>query len=155
MNRRRHVKSAVALIALSAPPAFAAPSGPEVQVFKSPSCGCCGSWVEHRRATGFAVKVVDVNDTTAARKRLGLPDRYGSCHTAAVGGYVLEGHVPAVEVKQLLASKPIAIGLAVPGMPPSAPGMEVPRRMDPYQVLLIDAAGQSSVFATYPKSVAG
>jgi hypothetical protein len=95
--------------------------------------------------------VTEVDDTTAARKRLGLPDRYSSCHTATVGGYVLEGHVPAAEVKRLLASKPKAIGLAVPGMPPSAPGMDVPGRMDPYEVLLVDPQGQSSVFATYPK----
>ena len=154
MNRRRFFKSAAALAALSARsalPAFAALAGPEVQVFKSPSCGCCGSWVEHMRAAGFTVRVTEVNDTTAARKRLGLPDRYGSCHTATVGGYVLEGHVPAAEVKRLLASKPKAIGLAVPGMPPSAPGMDVPGRKDPYEVLLVDVSGQSSVFARYPK----
>ena len=154
MNRRRFFKSAAALAALSARsalPAFAALAGPEVQVFKSPSCGCCGSWVEHMRTAGFTVKVTEVSDTTAARKRLGLPDRYGSCHTATVGGYVLEGHVPAAEVKRLLASKPKAIGLAVPGMPPSAPGMDVPGRKDPYEVLLVDASGQSSVFARYPK----
>lgn len=154
MNRRRFFKSAAALAALSARsalPAFAAPAGPEVQVFKSPSCGCCGSWVEHMRAAGFTVRVTEVNDTTAARKRLGLPDRYGSCHTATVGGYVLEGHVPAAEVKRLLASKPKAIGLAVPGMPPSAPGMDVPGRKDPYEVLLVDTSGQSTVFANYPK----
>ena len=154
MNRRRFFKSAAALAALSARsalPAFAALAGPEVQVFKSPSCGCCGSWVEHMRAAGFTVRVTEVNDTTAARKRLGLPDRYASCHTATVGGYVLEGHVPAAEVKRLLASKPKAIGLAVPGMPPSAPGMDVPGRKDPYEVLLVNASGQSSVFANYPK----
>ena len=151
MNRRRFFKSAAALAALSALPAFAALAGPEVQVFKSPSCGCCGYWVEHMRTAGFTVKVTEVNDTTSARKRLGLPDRYASCHTATVGGYVLEGHVPAAEVKRLLASKPKAIGLAVPGMPPSAPGMDVPGRKDPYEVLLVDASGQSTVFARYPK----
>ena len=154
MNRRRFFKSAGALAALSAlptMPALAAPAGPEVQVFKSPTCGCCGAWVEHMRAAGFTVNVTEVDDTTAARKRLGLPDRYGSCHTATVGGYVLEGHVPAAEVKRLLAAKPKAIGLAVPGMPPSAPGMDVPGRKDPYQVLLVDSTGQSTVFANYPK----
>jgi hypothetical protein len=154
MNRRRFFKSAAALAALSALPALPAlaePGGPEVHVFKSPSCGCCGSWVEHMRAAGFTVKLTEVDDTAAARKRLGLPDRYGSCHTATVGGYVLEGHVPAAEVKRLLASKPKAIGLAVPGMPPSAPGMDVPGRKDPYEVLLVEASGKSSVFARYPK----
>lgn len=151
MNRRDFFLGVSAAAAVLALPALAAPSATEVQVFKSPSCGCCGSWVEHMRSAGFTVKVTEVDDTTAARKRLGLPDRYGSCHTATVGGYVLEGHVPAAEVKRLLASKPKAIGLAVPGMPPSAPGMDVPGRKDPYDVLLIGPEGQSSVFATYPK----
>jgi len=151
MNRRHFFQSAGALAALSVLPVLAASPPTEVQVFKSPSCGCCGSWVEHMRAAGFAVKVTEVNDTTAARKRLGLPDRYGSCHTATVAGYVLEGHVPAADVKRLLATRPKAIGLAVPGMPPSAPGMDVPGRKDPYQVLLVDASGLSSVYAGYPK----
>ena len=150
MNRRHFFMSAAALAAISALPVLAVPTAPQVQVYKSPSCGCCGAWVEHMRAAGFAVNVTDVSDTTAARKRLGLPDRYGSCHTATVGGYVLEGHVPAAEVKRLLAAKPKAIGLAVPAMPPSAPGMDVPGRKDPYQVLLVDASGQSTVFANYP-----
>ena len=151
MNRRHFFKSTGALAALAALPVLAALPSPEVQVFKSPSCGCCSAWVEHMRAAGFSVKVTEVGDTTAARKRLGLPERYGSCHTASVGGYVLEGHVPAAEVKRLLASKPKAIGLAVPSMPPSAPGMDVPGRKDPYQVLLIDTTGQATVFAHYPK----
>jgi hypothetical protein len=151
MNRRDFFVGVSAAAAVLALPALAAPSAPEVQVFKSPSCGCCGSWVEHIRAAGFTVKVTEVDDTTASRKRLGLPDRYGSCHTATVGGYVLEGHVPAAEVKRLLASKPKAIGLAVPGMPPSAPGMDVPGRKDPYEVLLVGPEGQSSVFAIYPR----
>lgn len=151
MNRRDFFIGAAAVAAMSALPTVAAPSASEVQVFKSPTCGCCGSWVEHMRAAGFTVKVTEIDDTTAARKRLGLPDRYGSCHTATVGGYVLEGHVPAAEVKRLLVAKPKAIGMAVPGMPPSAPGMDVPGRKDPYQVLLVDASGQSTVFANYPK----
>jgi hypothetical protein len=151
MKRRQFFFGASALAAMSALPALAGPSAPEVQVFKSPSCGCCGSWIEHMRAAGFMVKVTEVTDTTSARKRLGLPDRFGSCHTATVGGYVLEGHVPAADVKRLLAAKPKALGLAVPGMPPSAPGMDVPGRRDPYQVLLVDAYGQASVFASYPK----
>jgi hypothetical protein len=151
MNRRSFLSSAVALAALATVSAHAVVALPEVQVFKSPSCGCCGAWVEHMKAAGFAVKVTEVNDTTAARKRLGMPDRYGSCHSATVGGYVLEGHVPATEVKRLLKAKPKAVGLAVPGMPPSAPGMDTPGRKDPYQVLLVDASGSSKVFANYPQ----
>ncbi len=121
MNRRQLFLNAGALAAISALPGHAASSAAQVQVFKSPTCACCGAWVEHMRAAGFTVTVSEVDDTTAARKRLGLPDRYGSCHTATVAGYVLEGHVPAAEIRRLLATRPKAIGLAVPGMLPSAP----------------------------------
>jgi hypothetical protein len=106
------------------------------------------------KAAGFPVKVTTVDDTTAVRKRVGIPDRYGSCHTATVAGYALEGHVPAEEVKRLLAMKPRAVGLAVPSMPPGSPGMEVGDRHDPYQVFLIDKAGNATVFARYPKVAA-
>ncbi len=151
--KRRHLLEALAAAAgWTTLPLQAAPSPPPVQVFKNPSCGCCGAWVDHMKTAGFAVEVHLVEDTTAARKRLGMPDTYGSCHTASVGGYVLEGHVPAAEVKRLLAGKPVAIGLAVPSMPPGSPGMDVGGREDPYDVLLIDKAGHSSVFASYPKS---
>lgn len=103
------------------------------------------------KAAGFSVTVTDVNDTTAARKRYGLPDRFGSCHTAIVAGYVVEGHVPADDVKRLLALKPPAVGLAVPSMPVGSPGMEQGSRKDPYQVFLVDRSGRESVFATYPQ----
>ena len=153
MKRRLFLGSAGALTALAALPALAVSPSNEVQVYKSPSCGCCGAWVDHMRAAGFTVRVTDVDDTSAARARLGMPDRFGSCHTATVGGYVLEGHVPAAEVKRLLATKPTAIGLSVPGMVPGSPGMETGTRHDPYQVLLIDLAGRDRVYATYPKSL--
>lgn len=104
------------------------------------------------QAAGFPVKVTLVDDTAVMRRRVGLPERFGSCHTALVGGYVLEGHVPATEVKRLLAQRPDAIGLAVPGMPAGSPGMEVGTRKDPYQVLLIDKRGRDTVFAAYPKA---
>lgn len=150
--RRRHILLMVAAgAAVVGLPAVAATALPQVEVFKSPYCECCGAWVEHMKAAGFDVKVTLVNDTTAARKRLGMPDQFGSCHTAAVGGYVLEGHVPAVEVKRLLSAKPAAVGLAVPGMPPGSPGMEVGIRQDPYKVFLIDKSGHETVFASYPK----
>lgn len=150
MYRRHFLNSAGALAALTALPTFAAAPQPELQVFKNASCGCCGAWAVHMRSAGFAVTVVEVKNAAVERKRLDMPERFGSCHTATVGGYVLEGHVPAADVKRLLATKPKALGLAVPGMPPAAPGMDTPGRKDPYQVLLIDAAGQSSVFASYP-----
>ena len=140
MKRRLFLGSAGALTALAALPALAVSPSNEVQVYKSPTCGCCGAWVEHMRAAGFTVVVTEVDNPSAARARLGMPDRYGSCHTATVGGYVLEGHVPAAEVKRLLATQPAALGLSVPGMVPGSPGMETGTRHDPYQVLLIDRA---------------
>lgn len=152
MNRRNLFSLALGAAALSALPAFAATALPQVEVFKSPYCGCCGAWVDHMKAAGFPVKVTLVDDTTATRKRYGLLDRFGSCHTAIVNGYVVEGHVPAAEVKRLLSTKPNAIGLAVPSMPPGSPGMEMGSRKDPYNVFLIDKSGHETVFAFYPKA---
>lgn len=151
MNRRLLLNGAGALAALAALPTFAAATQAAVQVFKNPSCGCCGAWAAHMRSAGFVVTVVEVNNAAIERKRLGMPERFASCHTATVGGYILEGHVPAAEVNRLLAANPKAIGLAAPGMPPASPGMDAPGRRDSYQVLLVDASGQSSVYATYPK----
>jgi len=152
MKRRRVVTAFSLAVAVASLPRVATAMPPQVEVFKSPTCGCCGAWADHMKAAGFTVKVVEVSDTTAARQRLGMPDAYGSCHTATVAGYVLEGHVPAAEVKRLLTARPVAVGLAVPGMPPSSPGMDVPGRSDAYQVLLIHRKGGQSVFANYPKS---
>lgn len=151
--KRRHILTALAAgAAAAAMPVFAANQLPLVEVFKSPTCGCCGAWVDHLKAAGFPVKVVEVDDTTATRKRYGLPDKFGSCHTGIVSGYVVEGHVPAAEVKRLLAAKPAAIGLTVPGMPVGSPGMEYGDRRDPYDVFLVDKGGRETVFAHYPKS---
>jgi hypothetical protein len=133
-------------------PALAKNALPQVEVYRSPTCGCCGAWVDHLKAAGFAVKVIEVQDTAAARRKFGLPDRFGSCHTGIVAGYVVEGHVPAADVKRLLAAKPIAIGLAVPGMPIGSPGMEVGGARDAYDVLLIDKNGRETVFVHYPKT---
>jgi hypothetical protein len=151
--KRRHMLTALGAGAIAAAmPAFAANQLPQVEVFKSPTCGCCGAWVDHLKAAGFTVKVVEVDDTSGARKRYGMPDKFGSCHTGIVNGYVVEGHVPAAEVKRLLATRPAAIGLAVPGMPVGSPGMEYGDRKDPYDVFLIDKSGRQTVFAHYPKS---
>lgn len=152
MNRRNILSLACGAAALAALPVFAAAPWPGVEVFKSPTCGCCGAWVEHMKAAGFDVKVTLVDDTTAARKRLNMPDKFGSCHTATVAGYVIEGHVPAADVKRLLGARPDAIGLSVPGMVPGSPGMEVGARQDAYKVLLVDKRGRETVFASYPKA---
>ncbi len=150
MKRRHFLLGAAA--AAAGFQALAASSLPQVDVYKNPDCGCCSGWVDHLKAAGFPVKVHETPDTSAVRKRHGIPDQFGSCHTGVVGGYALEGHVPAEEVKRLLAQKPMAAGLSVPGMPVGSPGMEVGSRKDPFPVLLIDKAGRSSVFATYPKT---
>ncbi len=119
-----------------------------VEVFKSPYCGCCEKWVEHMRKAGFDVVTKDVNDVPAARKLAGMPDRFGSCHTAKVGGYVVEGHVPAADVQRLLREKPKAVGLAAPGMPQGSPGMET-NHPQPYDTLLVQADGSYKVFAKH------
>lgn len=104
------------------------------------------------KAAGFPVKVQLTDDTSVVRKRLNMPERFGSCHTAVVAGYAVEGHVPAADVKRLLSLKPAAIGIAVPSMPPGSPGMEMGARRDPYNVFLIDKRGHETVFASYPKA---
>lgn len=119
-----------------------------VDVYKSPYCGCCEKWVEHLRQAGFDVRPHDVNDVPAARQRLGMPERLGSCHTAKVAGYVVEGHVPAADIRRLLKEKPKAIGLAVPSMPPGSPGMESPKPL-PYNTLLVRTGGEITVFAKH------
>jgi hypothetical protein len=119
-----------------------------VEVFKSPYCGCCGKWVEHLQQNGFEVNAHDVEDVPAVRQKLGMPDRLGSCHTAKIGGYVVEGHVPATDIQRLLKEKPKALGLSVPSMPPGSPGMESSKPI-PYQTLLVQSDGSTRVFAQH------
>lgn len=121
---------------------------PVVEVFKSPTCGCCSKWVDHLKSQGFKVNAHDVADVNAERKRLGMPERYSSCHTASVGGYVVEGHVPAADIQRLLKEKPKAVGIAVPSMPPGSPGMESPRPVN-YETLLVQKDGSNRVFAKH------
>jgi hypothetical protein len=120
----------------------------EVEVFKSPSCGCCGKWIEHLQQNGFQVSIREVNDIPAARKKLGMPDRLGSCHTARIGDYIIEGHVPAADIQRMLKEKSQALGLAVPSMPPGSPGMETAKPV-PYETLLVQADGSTRVFAKH------
>lgn len=104
--------------------------------------------MDHLRANGFRVKPVAVEDTGVERRKNGIPDTLGGCHTGVIEGYAIEGHVPAREIKRLLAERPAAAGLAVPGMPAGSPGMESPRTQ-PYDVLLVDKSGRHSVYARY------
>jgi hypothetical protein len=121
----------------------------QVTVWKTPNCGCCKDWVTHLEANGFDVVSNDVKETATKREALGLPAKYGSCHTATVNGYVLEGHVPAKDVQRLLREKPAAIGLAVPGMPVGSPGMEMGGATDAYDVMLVLKDGTAKVFQSY------
>jgi hypothetical protein len=122
---------------------------PNMVVMKDPSCGCCGAWIDHVRAAGFPVEVIDSGEMDRHKLRLGVPAALASCHTAEVGGYVIEGHVPAAEIERLLAERPLATGLAAPGMPVGSPGMEVPGMApDTYDLVLFGPAGQSR-FARY------
>jgi len=146
--KRRSLLGLLAAVPLAQ--SLTARAATQVQVYKNPSCGCCTGWVDHLKAAGFAVAVTETDDTGPLRKRLGVPDRLAGCHTGVVEGYALEGHVPAVEVKRLLALKPNAVGLAVPGMPVGSPGMEYGDRKEPYQVILIGRNARDTVFASYP-----
>ena len=139
-----------AAVARSTPPAGAAtPVALNAEVWKSPTCGCCKAWVKHLEANGFAVTAHDVADTAAMRKQLGMPANLGSCHSARIGGYAVEGHVPASDIKRLLTEKLHAVGLSVPGMPIGSPGMEQGGQKDKYQVLLVLHDGTTRIFQSH------
>lgn len=121
---------------------------PAITVYKSPTCGCCTEWADHLRKNGFAVETVDSLDLSRIKAMSGVKPELASCHTAFMNGYVIEGHVPADDITRLLAEKPDARGLTVPGMPAGSPGMESPTP-EHYQVLLIDKTGKTTVFATH------
>lgn len=124
--------------------------GSTIEVYKTSSCECCRKWVEHLTAHGFVVRTTDVDDLDPVQQRFGVPIDVRSCHSAMVGGYVIEGHVPAAEIRRLLKERPAAAGLAVPSMPPGAPGMEVASgKTWPYRVLAFNKDGTTRVFALY------
>lgn len=125
-------------------PALATNSG---QLYKDPSCGCCGKWAAHMRANQLALQSQDRSDMTQLKDRLGVPPALRSCHTAQIGGYIIEGHVPAAMVQQILRERPAISGLAVAGMPQGSPGMETGRR-DSYQVVAFTRSGRQYVYAT-------
>jgi len=148
LSRRRLMGALTAALAW---PAFGRAKPPLVEVWKDVSCGCCHDWIAHMKANGFELRAYD-GGNVAARQRLGVPAQLGSCHTALVDGYVIEGHVPASEVQRLLRERPPAMGLVVPGMPIGSPGMDTPAyggRRDAYSVLLLGKDGNTSVYASY------
>lgn len=149
LNRRRWLLAAMALPGAAV---WAAPPSPLMEVWKDPNCGCCKDWIALVEQAGITVRVFDTGNN-GPRAKLGMPKKFGSCHTARVGGYVIEGHVPVREIQRLLRDKPSALGLAVPGMPVGSPGMDGPvygGRKDPYDVLLVKADGGSTIYQSYP-----
>jgi hypothetical protein len=154
--KRRFLLQAFATLAGTslAAPGLMAQTKPMVEVWKDPSCGCCKDWVKHLESSGFQVKVND-SGNTAARTRLHVPEKLGSCHTAQVAGYAIEGHVPASDIQRLLKERPKVIGLTVPGMVVGSPGMDGPDykgRKDAYDVLLIKADGSTAVYQSYKRA---
>ncbi|MGB2931519.1 MAG: DUF411 domain-containing protein [Methyloceanibacter sp.] len=141
----------LAIALLWAAPAAADSSTPPIEVWKSATCECCVNWVKHLEANGFEVKVNGANSGTLAalKRQAGIPDKLASCHTAKIDGYVVEGHVPGPDIKRLVAERPEAIGLAVPGMPIGSPGMEQGAVTEPYDVLLVKKDGTTEVFAKH------
>jgi len=119
-----------------------------ITVYKSPTCGCCSAWIEHLKQNGFEVTAHDTVNMNQLKQSPGVSPEHASCHTAEISGYVIEGHVPAAEIKRLLNEKPALSGLAVPGMPMGSPGMEGGRK-DPYKVLTFDHQGNTKVYADY------
>ena len=150
LQRRLMLASTVFLGLAVAHPSFAQ-NTKTVEVWKDPSCGCCKHWIEHLEKNGFKATVYDTGNN-GARARLHMPQKYASCHTALIQGYVIEGHVPARDIQRLLKDRPAALGLAVPGMKVGSPGMDGPNyngRRDPYDVLLVLKDGESRVFHAY------
>lgn len=126
----------------------AQPAIKDMTVYKDPNCGCCSQWVDHVKKAGFTVTVRDTADMDSVKASFGVPNALASCHTARVGNYAIEGHVPADLIVKLLKEQPAGRGLAVPGMPVGSPGMEMGSRKDAYDVLLFDKAGKTRVYAS-------
>ncbi len=145
-NRRSVLSVLGSAVALAAAPSIAL-AKPTMTVWKDPHCGCCGLWVEHLRRAGLQVTATDSSDMRAVKSRLGVPGALASCHTAEIGGFVIEGHVPASAIARLLKERPIGRGLAVPGMPIGSPGMEggTPEKYD----VILFGQGRQSVFESY------
>jgi hypothetical protein len=139
---------ASALVLAAPAPAAAPAASPEVTVYKTPKCGCCNRWIDHLRAAGFRVKGENLADLSMLKQMHRVPRALEACHTALVGGYVVEGHVPAADVARLLAERPKVLGIAVPGMPIGSPGMEG-GTPEPYDVVTFDRAGATAVFARH------
>lgn len=149
---RRALLGGIASLGLAPVAPLWAQSAPVVEIWKDPNCGCCNDWLAYLQANGFVLGAVH-HVGNAERARLGMPAAFASCHTALIGGYLVEGHVPAADIRRLLRDRPQALGLSVPGMPIGSPGMDgavYGGRRDPYRVALVQRDGSATVFATYP-----
>lgn len=122
----------------------------EMTVFRSPTCGCCGKWVQHMKQNGFVIKDIQSEDMAAIKRKYAVPDDLQSCHTAIVDGHVVEGHVPAEDVRKLVQSGSVAYGVSVPGMPVGTPGMEMGAKKDAFDVVQFEKSGKQSVLHAYP-----
>jgi hypothetical protein len=145
----RRLAIVVPLLAIGpvSPSAAATPARPVVTVYHSPTCGCCGKWIDHMKRNGFTIVQKQVTDVIAVKKRLGVPMALASCHTSVVGGYAIEGHVPADVITKLLREKPAVAGIGVPGMPAGVPGMETAGPRDRYEVVAFTKTGQRRTYA--------
>jgi hypothetical protein len=147
-DRRRLMLIGASLAGLTSN--LSASSWPTIKAYRNPGCGCCEVWVDHMRKAGFEISMEDDPDLSARRTALGVPVGLAGCHTAIMGDYVIEGHVPAGDVIRLLSERPDARGLAVPGMPVGSPGMEMDNNRDAYDVVIFEKDGRQSVFKHYP-----
>lgn len=148
MNRRLFVLSSLSLPLL---PQVALATPSRMTVYRSPTCGCCGAWIEHVRAAGYNVTTIEVDQDELWNQKVegGVPEDLASCHTAFIDGYTIEGHVPAEDIARLVSERPEGRGLAVPGMPAGSPGMEMGARVDAYDVMLFGDDAEASVFASH------
>ena len=139
--------AALATSSLPAYPPARLPAPAEITVYRSPSCGCCKAWEDYLRKNGFVVKDILQDDLSQIKAESGVTSKLASCHTAIVGGYVVEGHVPAADIQRMLTEKPKIVGISAPGMPGAGPGMDTGK--DPYEVLAFDAKGKTTVWAKH------
>lgn len=151
MTRRTLLGAGTGILAIAATPLFAG-QDEAIHVIKDPGCPCCNGWIGHLRDSGFPVTVEErsVEDLAAFKRERGIPDNLVSCHTATIGDYTIEGHVPAVDIRRLLAERPAAVGLSVPGMVVGSPGMGPETEREAYDVILVGMDGTGSVFTSYP-----
>lgn len=151
MHRRFVLSLALSSLATAALARSPAPETAQVTVYKSPSCGCCAAWVDHLLSAGLNVEAIDVDhyELQALKVRMGIAPELSSCHTAIVDGYFVEGHVPADDIKRLMAERPDALGLTVPGMPIGSPGMEMGSEPEAFDTLLVQKDGTTEIFAQH------